>query len=126
VFVVQRAEKVPAAERDASNPLYFGELLLYPNLGEPLSKRAARELAFAFTVYPGSAQVQGATVTLLRAGQVVGQAPLALDKPDAAGRIQQVSRLPLDSLEPGAYEVRIGVQSGSAVVTRSARVTVTP
>lgn len=126
VFVVQRAEKVPAAERDASNPLYFGELLLYPNMGEPLSKAASRDVAFAFAIYPSAAPVSGATVTLAKNGHVLGQAPLALDAPDAAGRIGQVGRLPIDTLEPGAYEIRLAVQSGTTLVSRSTRFTVVP
>lgn len=126
LFVVERAEKVPAAERDATNPLYFGEMLLYPNIGEPLSKAESKELAFAFAMQPGQAPVSGATITLARSGQVVGQAPLALDRPDATGTIHQIGRLPMDALEPGAYEIRVAVQSGTVVVTRSTRVTVVP
>lgn len=126
LFVVQRAEKVPQAERDATNPLYFGEMLLYPNIGEPLSKAEAKELAFAFAVQPGKAQLSGATVSLVKSGQVVGQAPLELEKPDATGAIHQIGRLPMDALQPGAYEIRVAVQSGSTTVSRSARVTITP
>ena len=126
LFVVQRAEKVPAGERDATNPLYFGETLLYPNIGEAFSKAESKELAFAFAVQPGSAPVGGATVSLVRSGQVVGQAPLELDKPDASGTIHQIGRLPMDALAPGAYEIRVAVQTGTTLVARSARVTITP
>jgi hypothetical protein len=126
LFVVQRAEKVPVGERDATNPLYFGETLLYPNIGEALSKAQSKELAFAFAVQPGSAPVGGATVSLVRSGQVVGQAPLELEKPDATGTIHQIGRLPMDALAPGAYEIRVAVQTGTTLVARSARVTITP
>jgi len=126
LFVVQRAEKVPEAERDATNPLYFGEMLLYPNIGEPLSKADSKELAFAFAVHPGKAPLTSATVSLVKSGQVVGQAPLELEKPDAAGAIHQIGRLPMDALQPGAYELRVVVQSGATMVSRSARVTITP
>jgi hypothetical protein len=55
LMIVTRTERVPAAERDATNPLYYGDLLLYPNLGEPISKRVTPALTFAFNVLPGSA-----------------------------------------------------------------------
>ena len=126
LFVVQHAEKVPEAQRDPANPLYFGDLLLYPNLGEPLSKAATKELAFAFSVQPGKAPVTGATMSLVKSGQVVGQAPLPLAAPDASGRIHQVGRLPMDALAPGPYEIRVTVQSGSVAVARSTRVTIAP
>lgn len=126
LFVVQRAEKVAAADRDETNPLYFGDMLLYPNLGEPLSKATTAELAFAFALQPGKAPVSGATVSLLRGGQVVGQAPLELEKPGASGTIHQIGRLPMGTLEPGGYEIRVAVQSGTVAVTRSARVTIAP
>ena len=32
-------------------PLYVGRTLLYPNLGEPISKAAVKELPFYFTLY---------------------------------------------------------------------------
>jgi VWFA-related protein len=126
LFVVQRAEKVPAAERDATNPLYFGDTLLYPNIGEPLSKASTKELGFAFAVQPGTSPVSGAIMSLLKGGQVVGQAPLQLEKPDASGTIHQIGRLPMDGLEPGVYEIRVAVQSGNVAVARSTRVTITP
>ena len=126
LFVVQRAEKVPEAERDAANPLFFGDTLLYPNIGEPLSKATTKELGFAFTIQPGKAPVTGATMTLVKGGQVLGQAPLTLETPDATGVIHQIGRLPLDALEPGAYEIRVAVQSGTVAVARSTRVTIAP
>jgi hypothetical protein len=126
LLIVQRAEKVPQAERDATNPLYFGDTLLYPNIGESLSKAATREVAFAFTVVPGKAAVTGATMALVKSGQVMGQAPLTLDAAGADGVIRQIGRLPIDALDPGSYEIRVAVQAGSVAVNRSARVTVVP
>ncbi len=126
LFVVQRVEQVPAEERDDESPLYHGELLAYPNVGQPVSKADDRELAFAFTVYPQGQPLQGARIELLRGGQPVGAAPLDLDTPDANGRIQQISRLPMDAFEPGSYELRVAVQAGDTVMSRSTRFTVVP
>jgi VWFA-related protein len=118
-FVVRRAEKVPEKERDATNPLYFGEMLLYPNLGEPLSKAGEKELSFAFSAWPGKSGVTQATLALLRGGAEVATLPLPLDKPDASGRIQQVGRLPLAPIPPGSYELRVTLEGGGEKVSRS-------
>ena len=48
---VKRGEKVPEKERPGGNPLLVNGVLLYPNLGEPVSK-AAKEAGFYFAVYP--------------------------------------------------------------------------
>jgi hypothetical protein len=83
-------------------------------------------VAFAFTVVPGKAAVTGATMALVKSGQVMGQAPLTLDAAGADGVIRQIGRLPIDALDPGSYEIRVAVQAGSVAVNRSARVTVVP
>jgi hypothetical protein len=38
LVVVGRGERVAAGEQDADNPLYVGDVLVYPNLGEPITK----------------------------------------------------------------------------------------
>jgi hypothetical protein len=117
-FILRRAEKVAPNERDPDNPLYYGDVLLYPALGEPVSK-ASKQLTFAFAVYGAKGAVPEARVELVREGAAVGQAPLKLDPAGADGRIQHVSQLPLDPLAPGSYELRITVRSGTESITRS-------
>ena len=117
-FVVQRAEQVAEAQRDASNPLYFGDVLLYPNLGTPLSKETDKELAFGFTAYDGHDTPVGASLELLRSGRSVATVPLALGAADRHGRINQISKLPLAPLDPGSYELRVTVKAGTQRVTR--------
>jgi VWFA-related protein len=118
-FVVQRAEKVAPGDRDAQNPLYFGELLLYPNLGEPISKASTSELSFAFTVQPPKGTTATAKLSLLHGGAVVAELPLPLAEPDSLGTVLQVSRLPLAPIPPGTYELRITVEAGGKSVTRT-------
>lgn len=114
LVAVRRAEKVPEAERIPGSPLYVGDQLLTPNLGEPLSKAAAQELPFYFIVYPGAGQGEtSATLAILSSGTLLAEAPLQLAAPDARGRITQVSRIPLGSLPPGTYELRVSVKQGS-------------
>ena len=77
VVVVKRVERVPADERDPAKPLSFGELLLYPNLGEPVQKATAKELSFFFTVYAarGGAQRPKARIAILKSGTQLAGSP---------------------------------------------------
>ena len=119
LFLVARAEKVEA-KRDPSNPLYVGDVLLYPRAGEPLVKAAEKELTFAFTAYVEPGTTPTASVEMLRAGAPIGRVPLTLEAPDASGRIQQVSRLPIEALAPGAYELRVTLEGyGGQRLTRT-------
>jgi hypothetical protein len=52
LVVVRAAEKLAEGERTASQPLRYGDVVLYPNLGRPIAKAPGRELAFFLTVWP--------------------------------------------------------------------------
>jgi VWFA-related protein len=115
LMLVRRGEKVPSDQRPADNPLFVGEMLLYPNLGAPLKKGDDAELAFFFTAYPGGGTetTLNGTIELLQDAKVVARAPMTMEKPDDQGRIQQVSRLPIGALAPGRYQLRVLVQQGT-------------
>ena len=119
LVVVRKSERVPTAERPEKNPLFVGEQLLYPSMGEPFSKAAFKELPFYFVAYPtaGGGPVQ-ATLQLLGNGQKLAEAPLELAAVDADGRVVQVSRIPIEALGPGTYELRVSVRQGSVSATR--------
>lgn len=119
LVIINRAEKVDAKEQRPDNPLQVGNLVLYPNLGEPVSK-AGKELGFYFTAYPASpGTAPDAVLELLQNGNAVARLPLPLDPPDDHGRIQQVGRVPLAQLAPGTYELRVAVKQGGEQVSRS-------
>jgi VWFA-related protein len=121
LMLVSRGEKVPADQQPSDNPLFVGDMLLYPNLGAPLKNGADGELAFFFTAYPGggtSTDLTG-TIELLQDAKVVARAPMTMAPADAEGRVQQVSRLPIGSLNPGRYQLRVVVQQGTAAVART-------
>jgi hypothetical protein len=120
VLIVQRAERVPANQRDAGNPLYHGDVLLYPNLGEPISRRLTSTLSFAFNVIPGGAPTQ-ASVRLSQGDRALGQTALSLAAPDSQGRIWHVSQLPVGNLEPGVYELAVIVTANDSTQTRRTR-----
>jgi VWFA-related protein len=109
VLVVTRTEQVPGAEK-ASAPLYYGDLLLYPNLGEPMARTDAAELMFYFVVYPTRERATcDATVQLVRGGRPLAEAPLSFQPSSAEGRIHYVGRLPIAQLPAGTYELRVNV-----------------
>jgi VWFA-related protein len=120
LIVVRRTEKVPAAERTDDNPLYFGELLLYPSLGEPLSKSRDKTLSFYYTLQPAGSAAPAATLEILQKGQSLAQLPLQLPAPSADGRIQHTAQLPLENFPAGEYTLRVNVTQGSAKETRDA------
>jgi VWFA-related protein len=125
LVIVKRAEKVPEKERRADNPLLIKDVIVYPNLGDPVSK-AAKELGFYFAVYPvAGGPPPESTLQLLLNDSPVAQLPLPLAAVDAAGRIQQVGRLPLDQVPAGTYELRVIVKQGQTQITRSALVRIT-
>jgi hypothetical protein len=122
LMLVSHGEKVADGQQSPDNPLFVGDTLLYPNLGTPLKKDADKELAFFFTAYPreGTNDSISGTIELLQDAKVVARAPIELATVDTAGRVQQISRLPIDSLAPGRYQLRVLVKQGGTTVARSA------
>jgi len=118
LVLVNRAEE-SKDERPAgqARPLYVGNTLLYPNLGEAIQKSANAELPFYFTLY-GNVHDAKATVQLLRNGLAIAETPLQL--PASTGsRVQEVGRMPIGALPAGTYELRIRVSGDGEDVARS-------
>jgi hypothetical protein len=119
LVLVNRTEE-SKDERPASEarPLYVGNMLLYPNLGEAIQKSTNAELPFYFTLY-GNVHDANATAQLLNNGRVFAETPLQL--PASAGsRVQEVGRVPIGALPEGTYELRIRVSADGHEVARSA------
>jgi len=119
LMLVSRGEH--AENPDGDNPLIVHNTLLYPNLGVPFKKAADKELAFFFTAYTGTdaqAPLTG-TIELLQNANVVARSALQLAAADADGRVQQLSRIPIEALQPGEYQLRILVTQGKRTVSRS-------
>jgi len=125
VSIIQRAEQVK--EKTDSPFLVGDQLMVYPNLGEPVRK-SAKQMGFYFNVYTakGATEAPKLTLEVLRDNKSVAKVPLKLGAPDAKGRIQYASALPLDSLNPGIYELKISVNDAKSTVSRSASFTLEP
>jgi VWFA-related protein len=116
LVLVKRGETLPEKDRRAGNPLLVKDVVLYPNLGEPVSK-SSKEVGFYFAAYPAqSGPAPASVIQLLQDGKSVAQLPMPLPAADSSGRIQQVGRLPLEQLAPGTYELRAVVTQGTEQV----------
>lgn len=88
-------------------PLYVGNRLLYPNLGEPVRRSAPDALTFYFAMY-GKVKEARASLQLLQNGALLAEVPVSLAT-SGNSRIQHVGRFPVASLPAGTYELRIRV-----------------
>jgi VWFA-related protein len=128
VVVLKRAERLTAEEQKRDQPFHLGELLLYPNLGEPIKRSAGKQLAFFFTAWPakGSAAPLRVTVEILQNNRRLGQTSSQLPAADEQGQIKYASSFPLDKFQPGVYELKVTVDDGKNSVSRSTQFTVAP
>jgi VWFA-related protein len=118
LILVRHVEQVSATDRHEDNPLYAGQFLIYPNLGEPIVRAENAVTAF-FTIHPGPSSLK-ATLEIVGAVDGVGGLVVVLDRPDATGRIHQVARFPTTSLKAGQYTLRLKVASGTTREVRDA------
>ena len=127
LMIVGSAEPLDAALTAAPRPLRYGDVLLYPNLGQPLRRESGGPLAFFVTAWPAAARPDvDARVELRRDGRTVVATPPARLAPDAEGRIQLASSLPIASLAPGTYEVQVSLSDGRHEEVRTALVPIAP
>ena len=124
VVVVRRAERLAPGDRDETNPLHVGDLLLYPDVGVATRSRADKELAFFFTAYGERGRDTAGRIELLSRGRVVSSAPLVLDAFDERGSQPHLQRMPIDTLPQGLYELRVtvGDERGSDSKTAQFRI----
>jgi VWFA-related protein len=127
LMVVRNAEKLPADAGVESRPLQYHDVLLYPNLGRPLRREAGQELTFFVTAWPAHERPGvSASVEVVRDGRKVATTPPARLLPDALGRIQLASSVPMASFKPGAYELRVTLSDGRDAETRTTAFPVSP
>jgi VWFA-related protein len=125
LVLVRRAEMVPNADRRPDLPLYYGEMLLYPNAGEPLRRGVDNELVFYFAFYTAPEDGEpSAVLDILHSGTSVASMPLALAKTAAGVRAQHVGKLPIDKFPAGTYELRLRLRTGEQEQVRTAFFTV--
>ena len=121
LFIVHRAEKADA-QVAPENPLRLGDVLLYPNLGEPFVAGQNQSIPVFVSVLPSPSHGPlAARLAIARDRQTLAEVPLALEPPDETGRIAQVSRISIATLPPGAYAVVVSVSDGASTQFRSVK-----
>ena len=128
IVLIKSAEQLKTDKPTTTTPFNFGEVLLYPNLGEPVRKSVSKNLAFFVTTYParGAASTPKLKIEITQQGRTLGQSTNDLPAPDADGRIQYASALPIDKYAPGDYELKVTVSDARDTVTRSEKFTIAP
>jgi VWFA-related protein len=124
LVLVGRAEKASPSEQ-SDNPLFYGETIIYPNMGEPFRKATSQALGFFFTVYGVKDAGPKATIEVYKEGQRAGQVTADLPAPDATGRVQYAGALPLQNFAPGSYTLKVTASAAAGSDSRQASFTVT-
>jgi hypothetical protein len=102
VVVLRRAERITADEQKKDQPFYFGELVVYPNLGEPILKSVTKQLAYFLTAWPAKGDVESLKLVaeIVQNKRSVAQTSAQLPSADDQGRIKYAVRC-LDGFPPG-------------------------
>ena len=119
LVLVGRAERVADAERKQDNPLYVGDVLVYPNLGEPIRRGRDKAITFYSLILPAAGAAPSAELEVVR-GDSVTRLPVSLPAADAAGRIPYIAQIPIQPLTPGTYVLRLTVSQGERKEVRDA------
>lgn len=112
VAVLKRAERLSPEEQRRDQPLRFGELLVYPNLGEQID-RNTKQLAYFFTAWPGKGVTKPMQMTLeiLQNNKSLGTTSGELPPADERGQIKYAGSFAIDKFQPGTYELKITVNN---------------
>src|ERR1041384_7126445 len=121
VAVLKRAERLTPEEQKRDQPLRFGELLVYPNLGERIDRSTTKQLAYFFTAWPakGATKPPQMTLEILQNNHSLGTTSGDLPPADQSGQIKYAGSFAIDKLQPGVFELRITVGDGQNKATRS-------
>ena len=127
VVIIDRAERLSATDKENS-PFRFGEMIVYPNLGQPLRKGATKEMALMLTAYAsrGEKTAPKLTLEIAQGDHALAKGALDLPAPDADGRIQYASTIPTDKLAPGDYQLVVTASDAHGTATRVERFTIQP
>ena len=123
VVLLSRGEQVSVTQENKTNPFRIANMIVSPNLGEPIL-RSLKQVPFFFTVYVPSGNKPKLTIELLSQGRSLAQIPGELPESDELGRTQFVGGLPLEKIQAGTYELKITVSGEGISLSRSRSFTV--
>lgn len=125
VAVLKKAERLTPEEQRRDQPLHFGELLVYPNLGERIT---SKQLAYFFTAWPVKSVTKPMQMTLeiLQNNRQVGKTSGELPAADERGQIKYAGSFATDKFQTGEYALRVTVSDGQHSVSRSTSFVIGP
>jgi VWFA-related protein len=128
VVIIDHAERSISLGETATTPFRFGEMIVYPNLGQPLRKSAVKEMALMLTVYAarGEKAAPKLTIEIAQGGRTLARGALPLPAPDDAGRIQYASTIPTGGLPTGDYQLVVTASDAHGTATRVEHFTIQP
>jgi len=128
VVVLRRAERITAEEQKKDEPFYFGELAVYPNLGEPILKSTTKQLAYFLTAWPAKGNIEPLKLVaeVVQNKRTIAQTSAQLPASDDKGRVKYAAALPLDGFQPGSYELKVTVTDNRTSVSRSTQFRIEP
>ena len=121
---LQRRTGSGTAAGSAMPALQFGDLVVLPNLGEPVSP--ASDLVFAFEAFaePGAGPTESSVVVMQDGHPASAPVTLQLSPAKDSGRIAYVGHIPIGMLAPGAYDLVLTLRQGTMTLTRITTFTV--
>ena len=121
LVLVRRAERARPEERQPENPLFIDDVVIYPNLGEPLPASSNLTLTCFLSLAGLAGTSPDVAMELLRGGARVAQGALSLPAPDASGRVRYLGQLSVGAVkEPGNYTLRLTITKHGRSVVREA------
>lgn len=126
VAVLKRAERLTPEEQKHDQPLRFGELLVYPNLGERIDRTTTKQLAYFFTAWTakGATRSPQMTLEILQNNRSLGTTSGELPAADQSGQIKYAGVFAIDKLLPGVFELKITVSDGQNHTSSSTNFTI--
>ena len=121
---LQRLSGSRTAAASAMPALQFGDLVVLPNLGEPVSP--ASDLVFAFEAFaePGAGETEGSVAVMQEARPASAPVTLKLFPSKESGRIGYVGHIPIGMLAPGTYDLVLTLRQATRMLTRTTTFTV--
>ncbi len=120
LMILKRGEPVTNPEENKASPFRVGNLIVSPNLGEPI-QRSLKQVPFFFNVYLPSVSLAKPklTIELMSQGRTLVQMPGELPAADATGRSQFIAGLPVANIPAGSYELKVTVTAEGVSMSRS-------
>jgi VWFA-related protein len=121
---LQRRAGPGTAAASAMPALQFGDLVVLPNLGEPLSP--ASDLVFAFEAFAeaGAGATSGGVTVMQDGHPASASVTLQLLPAKDSGRITYVGHIPIGMLAPATYDLLLTLRQGTMTLTRTTPFTV--